>query len=282
MKITLSLAFAVVALAPALATAQESSPVLADLDRPLPRARDFLAPDPVEPRLEAPALKNSALPPPATASGSSFRTVVLQEEFTPRLRATLALYGRIDFPGATDIDSNGNTYADIFDLGYGVGLELSLLGGIGPHFAMGPYISVGWDRFVGSSNVDVSPVETFSFNDMDVTTVVVGGKIVERVAPFFFWEGYMGVGFVHYGQLTYTDEFGPPPNTGLQFFRPINRGLFDIGGRACWGTPYMTFDLGLDFRFMGATAPGRDVNPTVVDPDFFFTFTVELGLSLRF
>ena len=92
----------------------------------------------------------------------------------------------------------------------------------------------------------------------------------------------MGIGLVHYGSLGFTDVTGPIPDSGLQFFRPVTHGLFDLGGRVGFGSPHVTFDLGIDFRFMGSQAPGRDVNHDVVDPDFFFVFAIDLGVTFRF
>jgi hypothetical protein len=207
---------------------------------------------------------------------------LLQEEIVPRLRLALSLYGRVDFPGDTDVSADGTVgYSDIFDIGYGVNAELSLMSELTPRFSMGGYLSVGWDRFQGASNVDMGTGEFFTFHNQDVTTFILGGKVLERFGPAFFWEGRMGVGLVHYGSLGFTDVTGIPAS-GLQFFRPVTHGLFDLGGRVGFGTPHVTFDLGIDFRFMGSQAAGRDVNHDVVDPQFFFVFAIDLGVTFRF
>ncbi len=206
----------------------------------------------------------------------------MQEEFAPNLRFGMTISARVDVPGDTSVDSIDNiAYSDIFDVGYGVAVEANLLSWLTPHWAVGGYVAVGWDRFTGASNVDMGTGEFFSFNDQDVLTVIVGCKILQKIAPFWFWEGRMGIGLVHYGDLTFSDVTNPIPVTGLQFFKSSNHGLFDLAGRVGVGNSRVTFDVGLDFRFMGGEARGRDVS-NIVDPDLFFVFALDLGLSLRF
>jgi hypothetical protein len=273
------------ALAPAAALAQDPAGILRlstkDQD-PLPGSTILASSgleSPARPSL--PRDLEEALPESAvTLRGAELN--LLQEEFTPRLRFGLSIEARLDVPGDTSVDSNDNiAYSDIFDVGYGISVEANLMSFLTPHWAIGGYLSVGYDRFSGASNVDMGTGEFFTFGDQDVVTVIVGGKILQKIAPFWFWEGRMGVGLVHYGSLDFTDVTTPIAVSGLQFFKTANRGLFDIAGRIGVGTPRVTFDLGLDFRFMGGEARGRDVS-NIVDPDLFFVFALDLGLSLRF
>ena len=224
----------------------------------------------------------SEVSPSSELSPKFLEPNLLQAEFAPNLRFGLSFFARVDVPGDTSVDSFDNVaYSDIFDVGYGLNVEADLMSWISPHWAMGGYISLGWDRFTGSSNVDMGTGEFFSFDDQDMVTLIVGGKVLQKFAPFWFWEGRMGVGLVHYGQLTFSDVTLPIADNGLQFFKPVTHGLFDLGGRIGVGNKQVTFDIGIDFRFMGAEARGRDVS-NAVDPDLFFVFTFDLGLSLRF
>ena len=159
-------------------------------------------------------------------------------------------------------------------------MEADLLAEIWPHCAVGGYLSVGWDWFQGQSNVDMLSGQIASFNKMDMTTVIVGAKVLERVGPFITWEGRIGGGYVRYSQLTYTDVSAPPPLPGLQYFRPISRGVFEIGGRVAFGDRHVCFDLGLGLRAMGAMSPGTDYSG-FTPPEFFFTYMFEVGLTLR-
>jgi len=284
MKNVAALTLFVLLAAPELASAQEPSGSLRE-DSPGP----FLVsppilvgslttpPDPAE----LPRGLGDSLPPPAVSLRGATLGLV-QDEIAPQLHLGIALYARVDVPGDTSVDSGGNVaYSDIFDIGYGVNAEASLMSWVTPHWALGGYLSIGWDRFSGASNVDMGTGEFFTFNDQDTVTVILGGKILQKLAPFWFWEGRMGVGLVHYDALTFSDVTTPVAVTGLQFFRAVNHGLFDLGGRVGFGSPRVTFDVGLDFRFMGSEARGRDVT-TAIDPDWFFVFALDLGVSVRF
>lgn len=278
-------AFVILALVPAIASAQDQAPMFTDLAGtrsvaldPQPSAREFLSTADAAPV----AFDREADPSVPVLTSRGMEAELLQEERAPRLRWTLAFLARVDVPGDTQVTDTGVAYSDVFDVGYGLTVEASMLSWFMPDWAIGGYIAVGWDRFSGSSNVDLGTGEFASFNDQNVTTVVIGGKIVQRFGPYFFWEGYMGLGLVHYSELTFTDVTIPgAPNGGLQFFKPVTHGLFEFGGRVGFGSPQLTFDMGIDFRFMGSEARGRDVT-NLVNPDYFFDFIFELGLTLRF
>src|SRR6185436_16221071 len=148
----------------------------------------------------------------------------------PHMRAAISAYGRASFPGTTFVTISGVTYADVLNPGLGVSVEGELLAELAPFWMLGGYVTVGWDWFKGQDNVDMGTGEFFSFDRMTMTTVIVGIKVVERVGPYVTWEGRMGGGYVRYGQLTFTNVTGAPV-PGLQFFRPVTRGVFEIGGR---------------------------------------------------
>lgn len=207
---------------------------------------------------------------------------VAEEEFLiPNMRASLSVFGRVSFPGETLATNSGVSYWDILNPGLGFSVEGDILAELAPHWLMGGYVTVGWDWFKGQDDVDMGTGEFFTFDRMKMTTVIVGLKVVERVGPYIMWEGHMGGGYVRYGSLMYTDVTAAPV-PGLQFFQPVTRGVFEIGGRVGFGDRRFTFDLGLGIRIMGAMSPGANANPIVVDPDFFYTYVFEAGLTLRF
>jgi hypothetical protein len=223
---------------------------------------------------------------PAPAAASRFPEVgfsVLQEEIAPELHFGLSLSLRIDVPGGGSVDSDDNVaYSDIFDVGLGLALEANLMSRLSPKWYLGGYVSIGWDQFIGASDVDMGTGEFFSFDNQNVITAILGAKVLHHFAPAWFWEGRMGIGLVHYDQLTFSDTTNVfAPIDGLQFFKPATHGLFDLAGRVGVGGSHVTFDVGIDFRFMGGEARGRDVT-NVVDPQMFFVFTFDLGLSVRF
>ncbi|HVR87503.1 MAG TPA: hypothetical protein VMU54_24470 [Planctomycetota bacterium] len=208
---------------------------------------------------------------------------VVEEWYSPTLRASLSVFGRVSFPSDTPVTSDGLWYSDFFSEGYGFSVEGDLLSFATPHWGAGGYLSIGWDRFKGQT-LNFSNGDFVKPDDMDLTTVIVGGKIVQRVSPFVIWEGRMGLGLVHYSRVDWSgfDSNGIPPGpfSNEELFRPINRGVFEIGGRVGVGSRQVQADFGFGFRYMGGAARGKDVS-NVVDPDVLYTFMLELGLTIR-
>lgn len=205
---------------------------------------------------------------------------VVEEWYTPKLRGSLSVYGRISFPGSSNVTADGLWYSDFFDVGYGVSVEADLVSFTTPHWGFGGYLSVGWDEFTGQTlhffNGDFANV-----GNMDQISVVLGGKMVQRLSPWVTWEGYMGAGLVHYDHTTWSGVDTGMPFTNEELFKPINRGLFEIGGRLGVGNRTFQVDLGFGFRWMGGAARGKDVS-NVVDPEVFYTFLIDLGLTANF
>jgi hypothetical protein len=242
---------------PALALAQERNSLLADVGetRPFPVLQDERGP---------------------RGRGGQ----VTEEWVLPRLRGSLSFYGRASFPGDTDVTIDHLTYSDFFDAGLGLSVEGDLLQYVSPHWGIGGYLSVGWDRFNGQT-LDFISGDTATVGDMNLTTVIVGGKVVQRVSPFMTWEGRMGVGVVHYRSVQWSGIDTGVPFTDEELFRSINRGVFEIGGRIGFGNSHIQGDFGFGLRYMGGAARGKDVT-NAIDPDLLFTFMLELGLTIRF
>src|SRR5258708_29962349 len=121
-------------------------------------------------------------------------------------------------------------------------------------------------------------------DNMDLTTVIVGVKFVQRASPFVLWEGHLGLGIVHYDKVEWSGvDSSTTPSTfsNEELFKPITRGVFEIGARIGAGNRAVQADFGFGFRYMGGAARGADVS-NVIDPDLFFTFMLELGLTVRF
>ncbi len=208
---------------------------------------------------------------------------VVEEYYTPRVRGSLSFWGRVSFPSETDVTTDGFTYGDFFDPGLGLSVEGDLLTFVTPHFGIGGYLTVGWDRFNGQT-VDLLGGFVAKPGDMDLTSVIVGGKVMQRLTPFMTWEGRMGLGVVHYASVKWSgfDPTSTPQNfSNEELFRVINRAVGEIGGRVGFGNPYIEADVGIGVRVMGGAARGKDAG-VAIDPDILTTFTLELGLTLRF
>lgn len=208
---------------------------------------------------------------------------VVEEWYTPRVKASLSFFGRVSFPSDTDVTVDGIWYSDLFDPGLGLSVEADLLTYVTPHWGVGGYVSVGWDRFDGE-RVDVSPTDFVKPDDMDLSTVLVGAKVVQRISPFAYWEGRLGLGMVHYSSVDWSgfDNSTPPgPFSGEELFSSANRFAFEVGGRVGFGSPHIQGDFGFGVRIMGGAKRGRDVT-SFVDPEILTTVMLELGITLRF
>jgi len=205
---------------------------------------------------------------------------VVEEWYTPRTRFSLSVYGRVSFPSDTQVTIDDLWYSDFFDPGLGVSVEADLLAYLAPTWAIGGYLSVGWDSFNGNT-VGFTSNDFVRPDDMELTTGIIGVKVLQRVSPWVIWEGRMGVGMVHYSSVNWSGQDAGVPFSNEQLFQAINRAVWEIGGRIGVGNPHIEADFGFGFRVMGGASRGRDVS-NFIDPDILTTFMLELGVTARF
>ena len=205
---------------------------------------------------------------------------VVEEWYTPKLRASLSVVGRVSFPGSTNVTADGLWYSDFFDVGWGFSVEADLLSFVTPHWGVGGYISVGWDEFTGQT-LHFFNGDFVNVDNMDQTMIIAGGKFVQRLSPFVTWEGYLGAGLVHYAKVDWSGVDQGVPFSNEELFKPINRGIVELGGRLGVGSRSFQVEFGFGFRWMGGAARGADVS-NLVDPDYFYTFLLDIGLTARF
>jgi hypothetical protein len=205
---------------------------------------------------------------------------VARERLGRHMNASIALYGRASFPSDSDVTRDGVTFAELFDPGLGFGVEADLLTVVDREWSVGGYLSVGWDRFDGVRNVDDFG-DTLEPDSMDLLTVLAGAKILGQFDPFFFWEGRMGLGWVHYDAVKADFILGGTRFPDQEFLKASDRLAFELGGRIGMGTQHFAVDFGMGFRVMGGPGRGKDTT-NFIDPDPLVTFILELGLMLRF
>jgi hypothetical protein len=207
---------------------------------------------------------------------------VVEEWYTPRVRASLAIYGRVSFPSDTDVTVDGLWYSDFFDPGLGLSVEGDLLSWINPGWGVGGYLSVGWDRFNGQ-RINFINGDFAEPDHMDLTSVIIGAKVIQRFSPFFGWDGHLGIGAVHYSSVKWSgfDITIPGPFTNEELFASTTTVVGEIAGRFIFGSPHVEGDFGFGVRIMGGPRRGRDVS-SAIDPDILTTFMIELGLTVRF
>src|SRR5947209_6752549 len=70
---------------------------------------------------------------------------------SPKTRLSLGVYGRVSFPGTSQVTIDNLWYSDFFDIGYGVSGEFELMSFVTPQWGVGGYLEVGWDQFNGQT-----------------------------------------------------------------------------------------------------------------------------------
>lgn len=220
-----------------------------------------------------------ASPDPLLPS-SLVSTELVQQRFG-HVSISLAAFGRVSFPGSGDVSPDaGVSYQDLFSPGVGGSFEGDLLLGVGGGLHLGGYASVGYDVFGGRSITDDFG-NKLDADDMRIITAFIGGKIKSYHGPWFFWEGRLGLGLIHYNAVNATiTDFGFPPEND-RLFRATTRGAFEVGALAGWGTQRFAVELGLEYRLFGAPQRGENIS-SLVDPDPFDTFDVSVGFRLIF
>lgn len=223
---------------------------------------------------------------PSTAFAQEFalpwgkEVEVARERAGRHASASVALYGRVSFPGDSDVTQDGVTYGDLFDPGLGFSIEGDFLVNLAHDWSVGGYLSIGWDTFQGVRNIDDFG-DTLEPDTMDLFSVIAGGKAMGTFDRLFFWEGRIGLGYVHYDAVKADFILSGIPYRNQEFFKASDRAVFEMGGRIGMGTPHFGVDLGMGFRVMGGPSRGKDVT-NFIDPEPLVTFMLELGVMIRF
>jgi hypothetical protein len=207
-------------------------------------------------------------------------SVEMLQERIGHLRLSLALLARLSIPGNGTVSTAGIAYSDLFDVAAGAGLEGDLMMGMGGGLEIGGYLSGTYDSFGGTSASDdfgnvIDP------DPLRVTTVMVGGKVIGHYGMGFFWEGFAGLGVVHYASTdaVITDlGFAPVKD---QLFRATTHGAFEIGGRMGWSGPHVGLEVGFAYRIMAGPQRGKNMSE-LIDTGLFDTVVLDIGLRIRF
>jgi len=167
-------------------------------------------------------------------------------------------------------------YADLFGTGVGYAIEAALLFDGGYGWGVGPYLSIGSDRFEGERDTDPFG-DSLDADDLYATTLLVGGKGVFPFSPHWHVEAHAALGAVHYyrtdGVLTLSGV-----DSEVTIFRASTTIAFDMGSRIGFRVEQFFGELGFGIRVQGAPSDG--------DLDFSSSgpaqIALEFSLGLRF
>ena len=214
------------------------------------------------------------------ASLLASQIVVVEED--PRLGEWVpgvTVSGRLSFLSGS-ISPGDVDYADNFDEGFGLSVELELLRVVAPGQRLGAYLSGAWDRFDGDEFQDPfgTSVEP---DELDLGSSFIGVKSVIEPELGLRLEGRLGLGVARYEavEADVLDQFIPLGK--LDFFDASWEPAFEIAGRFGYGSPSLIVGLGAAFRIQGGPEEA-DESDFLLDPDEVWVFVLDLGASLRF
>ncbi len=196
-----------------------------------------------------------------------------------RFIPSVSFLGRLSFPSGSLSDGD-IWYSDNFDDGWGFSVEVDLLQVVAPGYRVGGYVSGAWDSFNGDRFTDDfgTSVEP---DQLDIETFLVGVKTVIRPGPGLWLEGRLGAGAAHY-EAVRADvvDFGFPLGK-LDFFDDSWEFSCELGGRFGWGSPTVSFGLGMSFRIQGGPEEA-DESEFLIDTEDMWLFTLDAGVTVRF
>ena len=226
----------------------------------------------------------AAFPQADPSALSPAKLSIAEDEGLP-VRHSASLHFRMSAPGG-DVTDDGLDYADLFKGGYGIGLEGDRMYFLDPSFALGGYVSLGFDAFGGDRYTDDSG-DCLRCGRLDLYTIMGGIRILGLLDELVFTgnqialEGRLGVGASCYQPVEATFVIGGVTTDGAEFFDRSVAAVFESGVRA--GVTGRSFALmfGLGFRVIGPPDRGGDVTSRV-DPESLIEFTFEIGYQFRF
>jgi hypothetical protein len=174
------------------------------------------------------------------------------------------------------------SWADLFDPGWGVELEVDVMLGWQREFGnisrYGIYVVVEQDEYYGDS-VTGELGGRVKADDLTMSSVLVGAKMVHPIAENAVAGGRMGIGAVHYSQVM--GEFSGPLITPFrdEFLEDTWTFAFEIRGQAGLKLGPLVLSLGLGLRI---NAPPRDGDIVDFSSGAFWTFDVDLGAEIGF
>jgi hypothetical protein len=207
------------------------------------------------------------------AFGETRIPVTLQDgPASERARPALTIVQRFSVPDG-DLGP-GVDYEDLFDFGYGFGIEFDYLMPAGLGWSYGPYFGLGWDWFQGQrEDVNGTDIEA---ETASVFNFMAGIKGMIMIDPQFYLELRLGVGMSHFMS---TDGELVGSNTTFELLDSSTEIAIETGFRAGFNLgKLMKLDFGAGVRFRGSAEEG-DIP---LDPGTMAQYFLDIGVGFRF
>jgi hypothetical protein len=207
----------------------------------------------------------------------------------PDAAVSLSVSGRLSLPGEGKVSEGGEVlYSDLLGTGAGVGLDGELSYSLSPVLRLGGFLSLGWDRFGGTTKGD-SFQDAIKSEGLDAVSVVAGPLIRGSFLDDFFWEARLGVGWTHSSAIDATVVISGSSFPDREIVGAADRLLGEAGARVGWRSGGFEVYVGVMARYVPGAPRGRDADllrtanvPIEVDPAAFYPVTFEFGLAYGF
>jgi hypothetical protein len=178
------------------------------------------------------------------------------------------------------------SWSDLFHSGWGYDLEFDIMFGDAsgrgrmrtPGFDYGAFVAVLVDQYGGGSVSD-NGGNFMRTDNLNMTTLLVGGKVIQSLDQGFFADGRFGVGAVHYSTVEAT--FGGPaiPDFRDELLKDTWTFALDLRGHGGIRLGPVGLTLGLGFRFLVPPSEGARVS---LDSGPLWIFDIDLGAEIGF
>ncbi len=189
----------------------------------------------------------------------------------------------ISGPGGTIVVIDQDlSWADLFDSGWGAEVEFDVfLGSMqeqGHKFRYGGFVALGVEHYEGDSVTDDFG-RTLRPGDLDVTTYLIGGKVVQPMGKTTFLDGRFSVGAVHYSSVPATFSVPGVATFEGEFLEETWTLAFDLRGHGGVRLGPLALVAGLGLHIMLPPSEGDSVD---LSGGAFFAFDLEIGAELGF
>ncbi|HEX7900942.1 MAG TPA: hypothetical protein VF950_24500 [Planctomycetota bacterium] len=184
--------------------------------------------------------------------------------------------------GAVVVVDDTVAWSDLFHSGWGAELEIAVLMGRTREFQggmrYGAYLALEIDHFEGDS-VSGDLGGKIRPDDLEMSTIIVGGKGLHTLSETAVAGGRFGIGAVHYSSVDAT--FSGPLVAGVrdEFIEDTWTFASEFRGHAGVKLGPLALTAGLGLRVL---APPREGDRLDMNSGAFWTFDLDLGAELGF
>jgi hypothetical protein len=176
------------------------------------------------------------------------------------------------------------SWSDFFHPGWGFDLELDIFlakNGPGPNqqpgFNYGIAVVLTSDEF-GGDHVNDSLGRSLSIENLTMSSILIGGKVIHTLGHGFYADGSFGVGAVHYSAVEGTFS-GLGPSFRDEILEDTWTFASQFRGHAGYRLGPLGIVAGLGFRIQ---APPHEGDRISMNSGAFWTFDLDLGVELGF